>query len=97
VTPDWLAGPGTFWILGASGTGFAALYVWLALHLGKQARSESDGCLLAICNLVLVVVGGAVGYLLLRYPYQLLSAMGGSVILPGLMTLIWVWRLEKEA
>lgn len=91
-----MAGPGTFWILGASGVGFALLYSWLALRLGRVTRSESDGCLLAVCNVALVIVGGAVGFLLFRFPYQLLSAVAGSALVPGALTLVWLWRLDRE-
>ena len=96
MSADWLAGPGTFWILGLSGVGFAILYVALALRLGRIARSESDGCLLAICNLLLVIVGGAGGFTLLKFPGQLVSSVAGAALLPGLVTLVWVRRLERR-
>ena len=96
MTADWLAGPGTFWILGTSGFGFALLYAVLGLRLGKAADSETDGCLLAICNVLLVILGGAAGFLLLRFPAQLISAMAGSAFLPGIMTMVWVRKLEKR-
>ncbi len=93
---DWLAGPGTFWILGLSGVGFGLAYILLALRLGKMAHSEGDGCLLAICNLALVIVGGAAGFMTFRFPTQLISSMVGAGLLPGIMTLVWVYRLEKR-
>ncbi len=96
MTADQLAGPGTFWILFGSGLGFAIFYVLLALRLGKVGRRQSDGCLLAVCNLVLVVTGGSIGFLLFRFPAQLISAMAGSFLLPGIVTAIWVSRMTRR-
>jgi hypothetical protein len=96
MSADWLAGPGTFWILGLSGIGFIIFYIVLAIRLGKAAHSEGDGCLLAFCNSILVVVGGAAGFLALHFPAQLMSAMAGSAFLPALMTLVWIRRLDRR-
>jgi hypothetical protein len=71
-------------------------YVTLALQLGKAGRSESDGCLLAACNSVLVVTGGAIGFLLFGFPLKILSALAGASLLPGAMTAAWLYRMTRR-
>jgi hypothetical protein len=93
---DWLAGPGQFWILGLSWSSVALFYVLMGWKLGKSIRSEPDGCLLMICNLLLVPVGGLAGLVFFRFPYDLLSSMFCCALLPSLLTLNWIRRTDPR-
>jgi hypothetical protein len=96
LTNNWIAGPGQFWILGISWGSVALFYTVMALKLGKAIHSEPDGCLLAICNLVCVPVGGLVGLRFLRFPYNLLCSMFLALVLPSLLTGMWIRRTDPR-
>jgi hypothetical protein len=88
----WSAGSGAFWILGLSWGGCALFHTLTALRLGRSVNSPADGCLLAICNLFYVAIGGFLGFILLKFPYGLLTSLAGAILLPALITLAWIKR-----
>ena len=75
----------------------AILFAFLSLRLGKHAGEENDGCLLAISNVLLACLGGALGFLaLIRfYPYFLFGAIVGTLLLPTLHTLYFLRKRRR--
>lgn len=76
----------------------ATFYYFLAAKLGHQAGSPNDGCLYGICNIVLAIFGGGIGFLILihNYPYFILSSTVGAIGLPSLGTLYFISRVRSE-
>ena len=89
---DWLARGGTFFLMGfawiASAVGFA-LY---GTRIAKLRRMENDGCLLAISNVILALLGGGVGYFLAGYPWFIVTSIIGTLTFPALAT----WSFIKK-
>ncbi len=75
----------------------AAFFAFLAIKVGKKAGKDNDGCLLAISNVLLAGMGGALGFLLFirLYPYFVLSSMLGTVLLPALHTLYFARKRRR--
>jgi hypothetical protein len=92
LNPPYIAGPGQFWILGITAISYILFFGYISLRMGKAIHSETDGCLLCIINVVLVVIGGMAGLLVFRFPYNLMSSMFFALLLPGSLTLMWVKR-----
>ncbi|HWD41507.1 MAG TPA: hypothetical protein VG944_21865 [Fimbriimonas sp.] len=94
MNSDWIAGPGQFWILSVSWLGSAAFFVFFSWMFGRILRSPSDGCLLGLCNLLFVVIGGMGGLLILKFPNNLGCSALGALLLPGLITTTWIRRTK---
>lgn len=92
---DWIASGGAYWIIGGAWLATAVFFYIIAQKVGKVTRSESDGCLLGICNIVLSLLGGGAGYFLAPYPLFLLTSVAGAVTLPTLATLFFLSRLKR--
>ena len=92
---DWMASGGAFTLLLAQTGLVAVIGIALALWIGKQTRSEGDGCLLAITNVVLVLLGAAIGYFSTPYPYFVFTALLGSLLLPALAFGFFATRIRK--
>ena len=77
--------------------GLSILFAIAAIQVGKAVRSENDGCLLAIGNVVLTLLGGAIGFLVMvnHYPTFILSSMVGAMLLPSLAILAFTRRARK--
>jgi hypothetical protein len=71
---------------------YIAFFLYISFKLGKAVHSESDGCLLAMSNLVLILVGGMAGLLIFHFPYNLMSSMFLALALPSGVTWMWVRR-----
>src|SRR5688572_22765475 len=67
------------------------------MSAGKTLRSENDGCLVAIGNVVLAFFGGGLGFLLLinYFPYFILSSMAGAIAFRALATNAFIRRARK--
>ena len=92
MNAEWIGGEGTFWIIGVGGGVFALFYFVIAIKFGKAIQSETDGCLLGICNVLLTIVGGAAGFLVAHFPLRLFTSLALAGLLPGAMTLYWISR-----
>ncbi len=79
----WLASGGAYLILGLEFLGCASFYIALGFRMGRSMDSFGDGCLFAICNLLLTASGMALGYWLAPYPYFLGTTFFGMLILPA--------------
>ena len=89
---NWLANGGAYWLIFSSWFIAAGATYALAHSLGRATRSENDGCLLGLGNIVLSFVGGGIGLLAGKFPYFVLTSLVGAFALPGLATLIWLRR-----
>ena len=96
---DWLATGGAYWVIGLGWFLSAAFFAFLAIRSANRVGSENDGCLFAICSMVLALTGGGVGLYvglaLTRYPAFIATSLLGAVILPGIGGLFLTPRLKK--
>lgn len=88
----WLASGGAYLILALEFLGCAGFYIALGFRMGKSIQSDGDGCLYAMCNLFMTAAGLGIGYWLAPYPYYLLSAFFGMLILPAVGSRILIRR-----
>lgn len=92
---QWLAAGGAYgalaltWLLAAVG------YGQYAARLGRRYDAPNDGCLLLFACQMLLVIGGAVGLLLVAFPYNLLTAVAGAFLFPGLACLFFRRRMRE--
>jgi len=97
---DWLATGGAYWIIAFGWILSAAFFSFLGIQSGKRAKSENDGCLLSICNILLSFTGGGVGlYLGLafsHYPTFVLTSLFGAVIVPVIGNAFLFGRLKRH-
>ena len=79
---NWLSTGGAYLIVGTVWILSAIFFSAYAINLGKKHQSTNDGCLLAICNVVLSLVGGAIGYIPVSYPLSLVTSCLGAILFP---------------
>ena len=91
----WLASGGSFWLIFGQTAVIAAISIVLAFRIANALRAESDGCLLAIANLILTCLGAGIGFFLAPYPVFIVSAFVGAVALPGLATSLFIRRYRR--
>lgn len=70
--------------------------VVVAYRVGQLTRSESDGCLLMIANLVLAPFGAAIGYFIAPYPAYLFTSLLGALMLPTVATAVLARRMSRN-
>lgn len=89
---------GAFWIIGVAWVVIAGFYYGIAEYIGRYTRTENDGCLMGLMNIILTIVGGAAGLLALRtqYPTFVFSSLFGALILPTLGTLFILSRMKRK-
>lgn len=78
---------------------FSAIFYYLmGYRLGAQTENHSDGCLIGICNIILSLFGGGLGFLLLihYYPYFILSSIACSIGFPAAATLYFAGRFRSK-
>ena len=80
--------------LAASGCLVAALYLWVAPHLGAAAAAAITGAVLLVLALFLAVVGGTLLRLMKRRPRGLLREFQNTI---GLAVRLIVLRDPKKA
>lgn len=95
VTPDFV-GPTAFLLIGSVWLVAAIGWAFAAKSLGKWMSSETDGCLLGFCNVVLVFIGGGLGLLVAPYPFFFLTTFAGVILVPGLATLSVFMRNRRR-
>jgi hypothetical protein len=93
---DWLSSGGAYWFLAGEVFVSAVFYACAALYLGKVARSQNDGCLLAIVNVLAALCGGGVGFWFAHYPLFVLTTLAGTLTLPLAVTVLAAWRFRKQ-
>ena len=80
---DWMSSGGAYLFLSGEVLISAVFFACAALYLGKIARSQNDGCLLAFVNILAAMCGGGIGFWLApHYPVFVLSTLAGTLILP---------------
>ena len=75
----------------------ALFFACAALYLGKITRSQNDGCLLAIANILAALCGGGVGFWFARYPLFILTTLAGTLIFPLAVTVAAAARFRKQS
>jgi len=95
-TTDWLATGGAYYVIGAVWTLTAAFFCWTAFRIGRAVHSENDGCLLAICNILLTLFGGGIGLVIAPYPTYLLTSLLGAITFPSVASLFFMSRLQRR-
>ena len=93
---DWIATGGAYWIIGFAWVLSAAFYYFVAEYVGRMTRTENDGCLLGIMNILLTLGGGGAGLLAFRtqFPLFVATSVLGAITLPAMGTLFVVWRMK---
>jgi hypothetical protein len=74
----------------------AAVMIILAFRSGKVSQAESDGCLLAITNLILTIAGAGIGFFIAPYPYFVVTSFFGAMLLPAIAILIFSRRYPRR-
>ena len=95
---DWLASGGAYWVIGGSWVVIAGFYYYIAERVGRATRTENDGCILGIMNIMLTIFGGGTGLLIFRdqYPAFIIASMFGALIFPTAGTLFILNRMQKR-
>jgi hypothetical protein len=93
---DWMASGGAFAVI--FGQTFASIFVFafLAIRIGKSASAEGDGCLLAIANFVLALLGAAIGFFSAPYPQFVFTALIGTIALPSVATFFFSQKIRRS-
>jgi len=92
---DWMASGGAYTLLILQTVIAAIVGIGVALWIGRKSQAEGDGCLLAIANLILALVGAGIGYFSTPYPHFVLTALIGSLALPAIATAFFATRIRK--
>lgn len=89
---DWLSQGGTYTILGGAWLLSAILWAGYAFRLGKLTSRQNDGCLLAISNFIMALLGGGAGLLIANktYPMFIFSSVAGTIILPMVSSFVFL-------
>jgi len=93
---DFFSSGGAFWLLGGEVIVSAVFFACAALYLGKVSRSQNDGCLLAISNVLGAFCGGGIGFWLARYPLFILTTLFGALCFPLAITTFAAIRFRKQ-
>ena len=97
---DWLATGGAYWIIGAAWLLSAASFAIAGMLRAKATGNENDGCLLAICSVVLAFTGGGIGLYggltWSGYPTFILTSLIGTILLPGVVTGVLMARMKRH-
>ena len=80
---------GVGWIIGA------VAFSLYAGKLGRRYDAPNDGCLLGFACQVLLITGGAIGFLLSVFPWHLLTAAAGAIVLPSVACLVFARRMRR--
>lgn len=98
MNQDWLSAGGAYFLLALIWVGAAVGFGVAGIKAGDRVGSPNDGCLLAIGNVVLALLGGGLGFLLMMrfFPYFLLSSLVGAVTLPSLGTLYFLRKTRPS-
>ncbi|MDX2064762.1 MAG: hypothetical protein SFX74_03360 [Fimbriimonadaceae bacterium] len=83
---DWLASGGAYTVLIIQTAVAAIVGSVIGFRIGMQAKSEGEGCLLAILNPLLALLGAGLGFFSTPYPSYLLTSLVGALILPAIAT-----------
>jgi hypothetical protein len=95
---SWLEAGGAYWVIWGVWVLVAGFYYVIAELIGRSTRTENDGCLLGIMNILLTLFGGGAGLLLFheRYPTFIATSMFGALIFPTAGTLFVLWRMKRK-
>jgi len=92
---DWLASGGAYTVIFGQTIISCVFFSLLAIRIGKIHGAEGDGCLLLIANIVLALLGAAVGFFSSSYPTFIYTSLAGTIALPGLATFVFANRIAK--
>ena len=75
----------------------AVAFAFISFWAGRLTRAENDGCLLAIANVLMTGLGGALGWLFFKnhYPFVIVSSLLGALILPSLCTAAFLRKGQR--
>jgi hypothetical protein len=95
---DWLAAGGAYWVIGGGWVLIAAFFYAIAERIGRVTRTENDGCLLGIMNILLTLFGGGAGLLIFRnqYPAFVPASIFGALLFPTAGTLFILNRMQRK-
>lgn len=93
---DWMSSGGAYWVLAAEVIGSATFFGCWSLYLGKLTKSENDGCLLSIANVIAAFCGGGIGLFFFRYPVFVLSTLFGTLALPCVVTSFALSKMRRQ-
>lgn len=94
---DWLSQGGAYAVVFIQTVLIMGVGVYLAMSIGKSAKAEGDGCLLAMANIVLAALGAGIGFFSSQYPFFVLTSLIGACILPTAATAIFASRIRKAS
>ena len=93
---DWLASGGAYTVIFGQTVISSIFFGFLAIRVGKAHGAEGDGCLLLIANIVLAILGSAIGFFSSPYPTFIYTSLAGTIALPGLATFVFANRIAKS-
>jgi len=96
VSSNLANGAGMYWVLGLVWGGSSLFFLIVSILFGRMIKSQTDGCLLALGNVVFVFGGGLLGYALVRYPLNLVLSCTGALFMPAILTGFWVRHTLKR-
>ncbi len=95
MNSEWLAGGGTYLILGVAWLCGVIGFVVYSLRIGIARGEEADGCALAMGTVVTMSVGGGIGLRLAPYPWFILVSLSLGILCPSLLVAFWHRKRRK--
>jgi hypothetical protein len=97
---DWLATGGSYWIIGGAWFLSALFFALTGMRAGKVTGNESDGCLLAICCILLALTGGGIGLYAglfwVAYPYFIVTSLAGAIVFPAVGSAVLGTKMKRR-
>ena len=91
---NWLGSGGTYAIIAVIWIASAVGFGNYAYRLGRRHDSPNDGCLLTVATQLLTFFGGALGLLLGKFPYFIITSGIGAIVCPFLGCAYFSWRMR---
>ena len=91
-----MASGGAFTLIFGQTVASIIVFAIVAVRIGKTAAAEGDGCLLAIANLVLALLGSAIGFFSAPYPTFVFTSLAGTIALPAVSTFIFSQKIRRS-
>lgn len=92
---NWLSSGGAYLIVGAVWMLSAVFFFTYGNRLGSRYDSPNDGCLLSFAAVILALLGGAVGFIFLPYPWSIVGSCVGSIVCPIFACSFFRMKMKK--
>jgi uncharacterized membrane protein len=92
---DWLASGGAYAVIFGQTVASVIVFAFIAIRIGKSASAEGDGCLLAIANFVLALLGAGIGFFSASYPQFVFTSLIGTITFPLIATWFFSQKIRR--